>query len=77
MSWFKSYLTNRLFSVSVGNEFTFPGKLPCGVPQGSILGLLLFLLYVNEMPQAVSFFFMQMICALFWWAEIPKQSQNS
>ena len=54
ISWFKSYLTDRLFSVSVGNEFSSPDKLSCGVPQGSVLGPLLFLLYVSDMPQAVS-----------------------
>ena len=33
MQWFRSYLTNRLFSVNLGNEFSSPGKLSCGVPQ--------------------------------------------
>ena len=54
IQWFKSYLTNRTFLVNVEKSFSEPGKLECGVPQGSILGLLLFFFYDNGMPGAVN-----------------------
>ena len=53
MVWFKSYLSDRAFKVDINNHFSDFSKISCDVPQGSILGPLLFLLYVNEMPHAV------------------------
>ena len=53
ISWFKSYLQDRSFTVNIGTEYSNQGNLSCGVPQGSILGPFIFLLYVNDMAQAV------------------------
>ena len=52
VSWFNSYLQDRPFSVNIGKEYSNPGFLSCGVPQGSILGPLIFLIYVNDMARA-------------------------
>ena len=54
IGWFKSYFSNRLFRVHLENCYSDSSSITCGVPQGSILGPLLFLIYVNDMPQAVS-----------------------
>ena len=53
IQWFRSYLRDRIFLVETENKLSDFGKISCGVPQGSIVGPLLFLIYVNNMPQAV------------------------
>ena len=51
--WFDSYLTNRTQKVNINGTFSKSRTVPCGVPQGSILGPLLLLLYVKDMESAV------------------------
>ena len=62
VNWFQSYLSNRSFLGNLGSNFSQPASVSCGVPQGSILGPLLFLIYVNDMSQAVK-------CDLFLYAD--------
>ena len=48
IDWIKKYLSNRTQYVYYNNIKSNSGKLSCGVPQGSILGPLLFILYIND-----------------------------
>ena len=53
IAWFKSYLSNQLLRVNLGNCYSDSSNITCGVPQGSFLGPLLFLICVNDMAQTV------------------------
>ena len=55
LDWFKSYLTNRTQRCSVNGCLSDLTTLKCGVPQGTILGPLLFLIYIDDLPNRLSF----------------------
>ena len=51
--WFRSCLTDGVQMRKVGHALSKPGSVCSGVPQGSILGPLFFILYVNDVPKEI------------------------
>ena len=53
-NWFKIYLTNRKQHVAVNSETSNNTLIELGVPLGSVLGPLLFLINIDDLDQAIS-----------------------
>ena len=53
IQWFKAYLTDRTQSVVVNGSISDPQSVSFGIPQGSLVGPLLFIIYVNDVPLVV------------------------
>ena len=53
LQWFKGYLNGRRQRVSMRNVTSEWSVIKQGVPQGSILGPLLFTIYANDLPKVV------------------------
>ena len=53
MKWFHSYLKDRTQAVVIKGEKSVEKKIPSGAPQGSALGPLLFLIFINDIVRSI------------------------
>ena len=53
LKWVTSFLTNRQQRVIVGNKHSNWANVKSGIPQGSVLGPILFIIYINDLPNEI------------------------
>jgi ribonuclease P/MRP protein subunit RPP40 len=67
--WIKGFLSNRTQRVKINGVFSYTGSVSSGISQGSVLGPLLFNLYINDLPSVIS-----PLCTTFLYADDCKVS---
>ena len=56
LEWFRDYMTNPMQTAVIKGEKPCVKRVMSGVPRGSVLGLLLFLIYINDIVNDIPFF---------------------
>jgi hypothetical protein len=67
IDWVQSFLNERTYSVCVNGKFSSDKKVLSGIPQGSVLGPVLFIIYINDLPEDCG-----SLCDMFLYADDAK-----
>ena len=79
LEWFKSYLNNREQYVYINGETSQLKDISCGVPQESVLGPIIFLIYINDLPNIskdLHFFLFADDTSIYYEAESPEKFEH-
>ena len=77
INWIENYLTGRSMAVRVNGKLSSWATVLSGVPQGSVLGPLLFLLFVNELPAWIINSMMMFADDAKIWTKISSESDSN